>query len=216
MREVKRNRCNGDGIPIRTRRCAGYNASTMDTGQVTALLHAWGAGDEAALHALVPLVETELRKLAGAYMARERPGHTLQPTALVNEAFLRLVEARDVPWEGRAHFFGIAARLMRRVLVDHARARGFVKRGGGAQAVPLESAILVSRAPHIALLDLDHALNALAEVDERKAKVVEMRFFAGMTVEETADALGVSIDTVKRDWRVAKLWLLRTLKDRPE
>ena len=148
-------------------------------------------------------------------MARERPGHTLQPTALVNEAFLRLVNAQTVPWQGRAHFFGIAARLMRRVLVDHARSRGFEKRGGGAQAVPLEDTILVSRAPDVALLDLDHVLNGLAEVDDRKARVVEMRFFGGMTVEETADALGVSIDTVKRDWRLAKLWLLNKLEDRP-
>ncbi len=188
---------------------------TMTSAQVTELLHAWGAGDETALHQLVPLVESELRRLAGAYMARERPGHTLQPTALVNEAFLRLVDAQGVRWHGRAHFFGIAARLMRRVLVDHARARGFQKRGGGAQAVPLETTILVSRAPDIALLDLDHALDALAEIDERKARVVEMRFFGGMTVEETAGALSVSIDTVKRDWRLAKLWLLRTLGERP-
>ena len=184
---------------------------TMASAQVTELLQAWGAGDDAALHQLVPLVESELRRLAGAYMARERPGHTLQPTALVNEAFLRLVDAQGVRWHGRAHFFGIAARLMRRVLVDHARARGFQKRGGGAQTVPLETTILVSRAPDIALLDLDDALDALAEVDERKAKVVEMRFFGGMTVEETAGALGVSGDTVKRDWRLAKLWLLKTL-----
>jgi RNA polymerase sigma-70 factor, ECF subfamily len=188
---------------------------TMASAQVTALLHAWGAGDEAALHQLVPLVESELRRLAGAYMARERTGHTLQPTALVNEAFLRLVDAQDVRWHGRAHFFGIAARLMRRVLVDHARARGFRKRGGGAHAVPLEDAILVSRAPDITLLDLDHALDQLAALDDRKARVVEMRFFGGMTVEETADALGVSSDTVKRDWRLAKLWLLDALEDRP-
>ena len=184
---------------------------TMASAQVTDLLHAWGEGDETALHQLVPLLESELRRLARAYMARERPGHTLQPTALVNEAFLRLVDAQGVRWHGRAHFFGIAARLMRRVLVDHARARGFQKRGGGAQTVPLETTILVSRAPDIALLDLDDALDALAEVDERKAKVVEMRFFGGMTVEETAGALGVSGDTVKRDWRLAKLWLLKTL-----
>jgi RNA polymerase sigma-70 factor, ECF subfamily len=188
---------------------------TMASAQVTALLHAWGAGDETALHQLVPLVESELRRLAGVYMARERPGHTLQPTALVNEAFLRLVDAQGVRWHGRAHFFGIAARLMRRVLVDHARARGFQKRGGGAQAVPLETTILVSRAPDIALLDLDHALDALAELDERKARVVEMRFFGGMTVEETAGALSVSVDTVKRDWRLAKLWLLKTLGEQP-
>ena len=185
----------------------------MASAQVTELLHAWSAGDEAALHQLVPLVESELRRLAGGYMARERPGHTLQPTALVNEAFLRLVNAQTVPWQGRAHFIGIAARLMRRVLVDHARARGYEKRGGGAQAVPLESGLLVSRGPDVDLLDLDHALTALAEVDERKARVVEMRFFGGLTLDETADALGVSIDTVKRDWRLAKLWLLKTLKE---
>ena len=135
---------------------------TMASAQVTELLHAWGEGDEAALHQLVPLVESELRRLAGAYMARERPGHTLQPTALVNEAYLRLVDAQSVPWQGRAHFIGIAARLMRRVLVDHARARGFQKRGGGAQTVPLEDAILVSRAPDVALLDLDDALESSA------------------------------------------------------
>jgi RNA polymerase sigma-70 factor, ECF subfamily len=187
----------------------------MPSARVTELLHAWGDGDEAALHQLVPLVESELRRLAGVYMARERPGHTLQPTALVNEAFLRLVDAQGVRWHGRAHFFGIAARLMRRVLVDHARARGFQKRGGGAEAVPLETTILVSRAPDVALLDLDRALDALAEVDERKARVVEMRFFGGMTLEETAGALSISVDTVKRDWRLAKLWLLKTLRERP-
>jgi RNA polymerase sigma-70 factor (ECF subfamily) len=188
---------------------------TMASAQVTDLLHAWGEGDETALHQLVPLVESELRRLAGAYMARERPGHTLQPTALVNEAFLRLVGVRGVRWHDRAHFFGIAARLMRRVLVDHARARGFQKRGGGAQTVPIETTILVSRAPDIGLLDLDHALDKLAEVDDRKARVVDMRFFGGMTVEETAGALGVSGDTVKRDWRLAKLWLLKTLGEQP-
>jgi RNA polymerase sigma factor (TIGR02999 family) len=183
----------------------------MAPAHVTALLHAWSHGDESALHQLVPLVESELRKLARAYMARERPGHTLQTTALVNEAFLRLVDAQRVTWQGRAHFFGIAARLMRRVLVDHARARGFQKRGGGARTVPIDETLLVSRAPDVDLFALDQVLSALTEVDDRKARVVEMRFFAGMTVEETADALGVSTDTVKRDWRVAKLWLLRAL-----
>ena len=180
--------------------------------QVTALLRAWGDGDEAALDQLMPLVESELRRLARTYMARERPGHTLQTTALVNEAFIRLVDAHGTRWQDRSHFFGIAARLMRRVLVDHARARGFQKRGGGAHGVPVEDAILVSRAPDVALLDLDCALHALADVDDRKARVIEMRFFGGMTVEETAEAMGVSTDTVKRDWRVAKLWLLRALE----
>ena len=180
--------------------------------QVTALLRAWGDGDEAALDQLMPLVESELRRLARTYMARERPGHTLQTTALVNEAFIRLVDAHGTRWQDRSHFFGIAARLMRRVLVDHARARGFQKRGGGAHGVPVEDAILVSRAPDVALLDLDCALHAWADVDDRKARVIEMRFFGGMTVEETATAMGVSTDTVKRDWRVAKLWLLRALE----
>ena len=190
----------------------GYNASTMGPVQVTALLRAWGDGDEAALDQLLPLVESELRRLARSYMARERPGHTLQTTALVNEAFIRLVDAQGMRWHDRSHFFGIAARLMRRVLVDHARARGFQKRGGGVDALPLEDAILVSRAPDVALLDLDRALHALAHVDDRKARVIEMRFFGGMTVEETAEAMGVSTDTVKREWRVAKLWLLRALE----
>jgi len=185
----------------------------MVPAQVTALLRAWSDGNAAALDQLLPLVESELRRLARTYMARERPGHTLQTTALVNEAFIRLVDAQRIRWQDRSHFFGIAARLMRRVLVDHARARGFEKRGGGAQAVPVDDAILVSRAPDVALLDLDCVLHRLAEVDERKARVVEMRFFAGMTVEETAGAMGVSTDTVKRDWRVAKLWLLRALED---
>jgi RNA polymerase sigma factor (TIGR02999 family) len=179
---------------------------------VTALLHAWSGGDDAALHALVPLVESELRRLARVYMARERTGHTLQPTALVNEAFLRLVDAHDVRWNDRGHFFAIAARLMRRVLVDHARARGFQKRGSGVQAVTLDEAILVSRPSDIELLDLDRALHSLAAVDDRKARVVEMRYFGGMTVEETADALKVSTDTVKRDWRLAKMWLLQELE----
>jgi RNA polymerase sigma-70 factor, ECF subfamily len=184
-------------------------------GQVTGLLHAWSDGDEAALNHLVPLIESELRKLARTYMARERRGHTLQTSALVNEAYLRLVDAQGIRWQDRSHFFGIAARLMRRVLVDHARARGFQKRGGNAEAVELGDAILVSRAPDVELLDLDRALTALAAVDERKARVVEMRFFGGMTVEETAHTLNVSTDTVKRDWRLAKLWLLRALEEPP-
>ena len=181
---------------------------------VTELLKAWGGGDEAALNELVPLVESELRRLARGHMARERAGHTLQTTALVNEAYLRLVDAQDVRWNDRAHFFGIAARLMRRVLVDHARQRAVQKRGGGAHAVPFDDALFVSRAPDIELLDLDRALQALAAVDERKARVVEMRYFGGMTVEETADALAVSTETVKRDWRLAKLWLLDELEGR--
>jgi len=181
-------------------------------GNVTALLDAWGAGDDRALEQLLPLVEAELRRLARAYMARERRGHTLQTTALINEAFMRLTGARAVRWQDRAHFLGISARLMRRVLVDHARTRGYQKRGGGAFRTTLNDALMVSPAPSVDLVALDRALEKLAEVDQRKSRVVEMRFFGGMSVEETAEALHVSEDTIKRDWRLAKLWLLRELE----
>lgn len=179
---------------------------------VTELLRAWSGGDTAALGELVPLIETELRRLARRYMARERLGHTLQTTALVNEAFLRLIDARHVNWQDRAHFLGIAARLMRRVLVDHARSRAMQKRGGGGYRVPLDEGMAVSPGPDFNLVALDRALESLASVDERKSRVIEMRFFGGMTVEETAEALGVSTDTIKRDWRLAKLWLLKELE----
>jgi RNA polymerase sigma factor (TIGR02999 family) len=182
--------------------------------RVTELLLAWNGGDDAALEALLPLVEAELRRLARAYMARERRDHTLQTTALVNEAYLRLVDAQRVPWKDRTHFLGIAARLMRRVLVDHARTRAVQKRGGAGRRVPLDEDIRLSPSPDVSLLQLDGALDALAAVDERKARVIEMRFFGGMTVEETAEALHVSVDTVKRDWRLAKLWLIRELEGR--
>ena len=191
---------------------ARYNAAMPETAGVTKLLRAWSAGDEAALGALIPLVEAELRRLARIYMARERLGHTLQTTALVNEAFVRLVDARQVGWQDRSHFLGIAARLMRRVLIDHARTRGVQKRGGGDHKVALDDGMAVAPAPDFNLLALDRALEALAAVDERKSRVIEMRFFGGMTVEETAEALHVSSDTVKRDWRLAKLWLLRELE----
>jgi RNA polymerase sigma-70 factor (ECF subfamily) len=178
---------------------------------VTALLQRWSGGDEEALTALLPLVEAELRRLARAYMARERKGHTLQATALVNEAFVRLIDARQVAWQDRAHFLGISSRLMRRVLVDHARTRDARKRGDGDYKVELDEDMAVSKPLDVDLVDLDRALEALALVDERKVRVIEMRFFGGMTVEETAAALHVSDDTVKRDWRLAKLWLLREL-----
>ena len=180
--------------------------------QITGLLRAWSDGDTNAFDALVPLVEAELRRLARVYMARERRDHTLQATALVNEAFVRLLGAQDVRWQDRAHFLAIASRLMRRVLVDHARTRAFQKRGGRGRKVSLDDAMLVSAAPTIDVLALDRALEALGEVDARKSRVIEMRYFGGMTVEETADALHVSTDTVKRDWRLAKLWLLRELE----
>ena len=160
----------------------------------------------------MPLVEAELRRLARAYMGRERKGHTLQTTALVNEAFLRLTDARQVRWQDRGHFLGISARLMRRVLVDHARTRGYLKRGGGAERVTLHEGLVTSPDPALDLVALDRALEVLARVDARKSQIVELRFFGGLSVEETADVLDVSPDTVKRDWRLAKLLLLRELE----
>jgi|SRR5688572_12241465 len=185
---------------------------TPTPGAVTELLRAWSDGEDGALERLLPLVEAELRRLARGYMSRERGEHTLQTTALVNEAFLRLTDARRVRWQDRAHFLGISARLMRRVLVDHARSRGYRKRGGGAQRVTLDEGLVASPDPGLDVLALDRALDALAELDARKSKVIELRFFGGLSVEETAEVLHVSPDTVKRDWRLAKLWLLRELE----
>ena len=178
----------------------------------TNLLLAWGRGDETALDQLIPLVHDELRPLARRHMAGGRPGHTLQATALVNEAYLRLIEVNQVRWQNRAHFFAMASRVMRRILVDAARARGYQKRGGGAESVSLDEALLVSGEPRQDLIALDDALNALAAFDLRKSQVVEMRFFGGLSVEETAEALHVSADTVMRDWRLAKVWLVRELR----
>jgi RNA polymerase sigma factor (TIGR02999 family) len=193
--------------------------ATPSPGAVTELLRAWSDGDDGALEQLLPLVEAQLRRLARGYMGRERPGHTLQTTALINEAFLRLTDARRVRWQDRAHFLGISARLMRRVLVDHARTRGYLKRGGGAQRVTLHEGLVTSPDPALDVVALDRALEALAKVDARKSRIVELRFFGGLTVEETAEVLHVSPDTVKRDWRLAKLLLLRELegegRDRP-
>jgi RNA polymerase sigma factor (TIGR02999 family) len=184
----------------------------VGSGQITGLLRAWGDGDETALEELIPLVEAELRRLARAYMRRERHGHTLQATALVNEAFIRLVDGQPVRWNDRAHFLGISARLMRRVLVDHARSRGSQKRGGGAQRVTFNDALGGVPEPSIDVIALDRALEALAAVDPRKARVVDLRFFGGLSVEETADVLHLSTDTIERDWRLAKLWLLHELE----
>jgi len=178
---------------------------------VTGLLLAWREGDPSALERLIPLVHAELRRLAHREMARERPGHTLQTTALVNEAYLRLIDVRQVHWQDRAHFFAMSARLMRRVLVDHARARKAGKRGGQARKASFEEALVVSKDRTADLVALDDALQALAAVDPRKSQVVELRYFGGLSAEETAEALQVSTDTVLRDWRLAKAWLLREL-----
>lgn len=178
----------------------------------TALLLAWNRGESNALDELMPLVYEELRRLAARYMKGERQHHTLDATALVNEAYLRLIEIQKVQWTNRAHFFAMAARLMRRILVDAARARGYQKRGAGAPMLSLDEALIVPTEPGADLVALDDALTALAAVDERKSQVVEMRFFGGLSIEETAEALRVSRDTVKRDWKMAKLWLLRELE----
>ena len=180
----------------------------------TALLLAWGHGDQAAFDQLVPLVHEELRQIARQHMGHERAGHVLQPTALVNEAYLRLIDVKRIQWRDRQHFFAMAARVMRRVLVDAARARRFHKRGGGAPMASLDEALVVSNEPQRDLVELDDALNALAAVDPRKCQVVEMRYFGGLSVEETAEALHVSSGTVMRDWRLAKVWLLRELSRR--
>jgi RNA polymerase sigma factor (TIGR02999 family) len=173
-----------------------------------------GQGDPSALERLVPLVHSELRRLARRQMRRERTGHTLQTTALVNEAYLRLIDVSRVTWQDRTHFFAMSARLMRRVLVDHARSRRRAKRGAGASMISLEAAAGVALERPSDLVALDDALTALAAVDARKAQVVEMRFFSGFTVEETAAALAVSVETIMRDWRLAKVWLLRELGGR--
>jgi len=176
------------------------------------LLIDWSNGDEDALQRLIPLVHDELRRVARRHMARERAEHTLQATALVNEAYMRLVDVQRVKWQNRAHFFAMSARLMRRILVDFARSRGYKKRGGGAQQVSLHESAVVAPEPGADLVRLDEALTALAALDRRKAHVVEMRFFGGLSVEETAEALHVSRDTVMRDWKLAKAWLHRELK----
>jgi RNA polymerase sigma factor (TIGR02999 family) len=179
---------------------------------VSRLLIAWGRGEAAALEQLTPRVYAELHKLARAYLRRGRPNQTLQPTALINEAFLRLLDqSQPVQWENRAHFFGIAARLMRMILVDHARAHHAAKRGGAAAAVTLDDCMAVSpgRAPDV--LEVDEALDRLAAVDERKAKVIELRYFGGMDREEVAAALGLTVATVKRDLRLGEAWLRRFL-----
>jgi RNA polymerase sigma-70 factor (ECF subfamily) len=181
---------------------------------VSNLLRAWRDGDKGALDVLMPRVQEELHRLAHLYMRRERAGHTLQTTALVNEAYIRLVDARNVDWKDRAHFFAISSNLMRRILVQLARTRGYQKRGGNVRKVSLDEGFIISPEPDADLERLDDALNALSEFDPRKAQVVEMRFFGGLSVEETAEVLKVSPDTVKRDWRLAKVWLLNELRDR--
>lgn len=178
---------------------------------VTQLLRAWSEGDEQALGILIPLVHKELHRLARHYMAGESPGHTLQTTALVNEAYLRLVDVKKVSWQNRAHFFGVSANLMRRILVDLARSRHSLKRGGDANTLSLEEALIVSPERGEDVVALDDTLKVLASIDPRRSRVVELRFFGGLGVEETAEVLKVSPETVMHDWKLAKAWLLREL-----
>lgn len=186
---------------------------TPTSQNLTQLLAAWSDGDQAALEELLPLVNAELRRLAGHYMRRESPGHTLQTSALVNEAYLRLIDQKQVRWQNRAHFFGIAAQLMRRILIDHARKHQYQKRGGGAVRVLLDEAVAVVEARAAELLAVDEALERLTEMDARKGRIVELRFFGGLTEEETAEVMGVSLPTVQREWRTAKAWLHRMLTE---
>lgn len=183
-------------------------------GEVTELLRRWGSGDREALERLTPLVYDELRRVAARHLSFERPGHLLQRTALVHEAFLKLIDQRQVDWQNRSHFYGLAAQAMRRILVDHARREGRDKRGAGVPRLPLEAADGVGQAPALDPVDaiaLDRALTALEAVDPAGARIVELRFYAGLTVEETAELLRVSPSSIKRDWAVAKAWLYRAM-----
>lgn len=185
--------------------------ATHRSHEVTQFLVEWGNGDQTALDKLIPLVYDELRRMAHRYMARECPDHTLQTTALVNDAYLRLIDQKRTQWQNRAQFFGIAAQLMRRILVDHARSHAYAKRGGGAIQVPLDEGSVLSPQRAADVLALDEALNQLAAIDSRKCRIVELRYFGGFTVEETASLLEVSDVTVMRDWSLAKAWLRREI-----
>jgi RNA polymerase sigma-70 factor (ECF subfamily) len=183
----------------------------MHPTDVTQMLLAWSHGDQDALHQLVPLVYEELRRLARYYMSRERDGQTIQTTALVHEAYVKLIDTPHIRWRDRAHFFAVCAQLMRRVLVDCSRSRGYLKRGGALRRTSLHDTAAVLNTPSEDILAIDEALTALARIDPRKSRVVELRFFGGLNVKETAEALSVSPETVHRDWKLAKVWLLREL-----
>lgn len=190
---------------------AGERMSASSTHEVTSLLQAWRAGDPKALEKLLPLIYRELHAAAHRSMARERSGHTLQTTGLVNEVYLRLMGLQEMSWQNRSHFLAVCAKLMRQILTDYARTRRRLKRGGGVTDLSFDSNLIIFGAPRVDLLALDDALTNLATFDQRKSKVVELRFFGGLTAEETAEALGVSAETVHRDWKVAKVWLLHEL-----
>ncbi|MGC1787833.1 MAG: sigma-70 family RNA polymerase sigma factor [Terriglobales bacterium] len=194
----------------------GDSSDRLSTGEVTLLLKAWSGGEQAALEKLTPLVERELHRLAHKFMAQEKPGHTLQTTALVNEVYLRLVNVHELTWQDRAHFFAISARMMRRILTDFARSRTYLKRGGNAVQVSLDEALVISPERGRDIVALDDALNKLAALYARQCQVVELRFYGGLSVEETAKVLKISPETVKRDWKFAKVWLLRELNGKED
>jgi len=185
--------------------------SALSSSEITQLLLAWRRGDQLALDQLTEIVYHELHRMAQRYMAREKDGHTLQTTALIGEVYVRLIRASQVDWQDRAHFFAVCAQLMRRILTDFARSHGYQKRGANAVQVPLDEAMVVSAEPAIDLVALEQALTRLGETDMRKCKVVELRFFGGLTIEQTAEVLHISSETVTRDWSVARAWLLREL-----
>lgn len=186
---------------------------TLSTPGLTDLLSDWQRGDQTALNKLTPLVYDELRRIAHRYVQRERNGHTLETTALVNEAYLRLAGQKKIEWQNRAHFFAVTAQVMRHILIDHARRRNYAKHGGDVRRVPLEEAQVMSHERASELVALDEALDELAKLDVRKSRVVELRYFGGLDLEETADVLEISVMTVRRDWRVAKAWLFRRIKE---
>ena len=193
-----------------------HQQDTMTTpfsNEVTQLLLDWSSGDKAALDKLIPVVYKELRQLARNYMRKERAGHTLQTSALVNEAYLRLIDYKQMRWQNRAHFFAVAAQAMRRILVDHARAQQAAKRGAGGQKVSLDEAALISEVRAEELLALDEALGKLEQLDERRCRIVEMRYIAGLSTEEVAEVMGISTRTVEREWRSAKAWLYRAISE---
>jgi RNA polymerase sigma factor (TIGR02999 family) len=183
----------------------------MDSAEITRMLVAWRNGDSQAFEKLAPVVYRELHRLAKRYLAKERPGHTLQTTALVHEAYLRLIDANHVPWQSRTHFFAVSAQMMRRILVDFARSHQALKHGGAARPMTLDDAAVISREPDPNLVAMDDALNILATLDARQCQVVELRFFGGLSLEETAEVLKVSVGTVRRDWTLARAWLHREL-----
>ncbi len=187
--------------------------STQD---VTGMLRDWTSGDQEALDKLIPVVYDELRRQAARYLRRERPDHTLQTTALIHEAYLRLINQHNVEWKDRAHFYAIAARLMRQILVDHARKRQAAKRGGSDIKVPLEEEMVITTGRNVDLVALDEALTRLAAIDPQQSRIVELRYFSGLSVEETAEVTGVSARTVKRDWNVAKAWLRQQMRETQE